>query len=143
MTVKQRYTGIQDIAADLHTDGCHFLTLCSIAEEENIRLKKINPNVDLIDAIKISQSKGWFTSEFEGKDALAFLNYLTGQKWTRTEIVTELPPHIADNEYTEVIYYNKTNGYKHFRRRGFDTLWDSKTVKCGKILGYYIYTSLN
>lgn len=35
MTVKERYSGIQTILGDCHTDGCHFLTLLSIAEEES------------------------------------------------------------------------------------------------------------
>ena len=134
MTVKQRYDGIQTILKTCGNEGCHFLTLCSIIEEYT------DCPLDLIDAIRVAQSKGWFDSTFEGKDAIAFLNYYTGKKWTRSELLKRLPIKILDNQFTEVIHYNKNTGFKHYKRRGFDTLTSSVTVRDGVILGYYVYT---
>lgn len=78
-------------------------------------------------------------SDFYVKDAFAILNYYTNKKWVRRS-VTELPKEIKDNEYTEAVWFNKRTSFTHFRRRGFDTLQNSVTVKEGKIQSYYIYT---
>jgi hypothetical protein len=132
MTVKDRYNGIQDSLKFCGEFGCHFLTLLTIIEED------IGQEVDLIDAIRVSQSKGWFTSDFEGIDALAFLKHYTNKTWYRKP-VKSLPAKIKDNEYTEVKYYNPKTKYTHFRRRGIDPLVNSVTVRDGYILEYYIY----
>lgn len=84
-------------------------------------------------------SKGWLTSDFFVKDSLAILNYYTQKKWERKS-VSELPFEIKENEYTVMIWYNQRTGYTHFRRRYFDTLTDSVTVREGTIQGYYIYS---
>lgn len=135
MTVKDRYSGIQTTLGLCHTDGCHFLTLLSIAEEESGKY------VDLIDAIRVSTSKKWMDSEFTVtvQGSLDLLKHYTGKKWTRRE-VTKLPAIIKDNEYTEAIYYNPDTKYHHYRRRGYDTIVDSATVRNGHIEKYYIYT---
>lgn len=133
MTVKTRYSGIQSILQKCGESGCHFLSLCSIIEEVN------GKPIDLIEVIKTCQSKGWFDSEFYVKDAIALLNFYTSKKWTRT-VVGDLPKEIKDNEYTEVCYYNERTNLYHFRRRGFDTLFDSTTVREGYILKYYIWS---
>lgn len=138
MTVKDRYAGIQTIFGVCNVNGCHFLTLCSIIEDYN-RISNPSYTLDTIDAIRVSQSKGWFTPEFEGKDALAFLNYYTGKTWSRKEVKT-LPNKIEDNEYTEVVFYNPRTKFRHFRRRYVDTLVDSVTVREGIVEKYYIYT---
>ncbi|MBR6552816.1 MAG: hypothetical protein IKT89_08265, partial [Clostridia bacterium] len=93
MTLKERYFGLQTILKACGNEGCHFLTLCSIIEEVN---KK---PLDLIEAIRIAQSKGWFDSEFYGKAADLFLNHFTGKKWHRKKVEL-LPKDIKDNEYT-------------------------------------------
>lgn len=141
MTVKDRYSGLQTLFKTANESSCHFLSLLSIAEEENIRLCKLNPNVDLIDAIRVAQSKRWMDHEFTVtvQGSLELLKYCTGKKWTRRE-VTKLPSNIKDNEYTEVIHKNDKTGFKHYHRRYFDTLESSVTVRDGYILGYYIYT---
>ena len=132
MTVKNRYNEIQSILGKCYEYGCHFLSLLSIIEEVN------NEPVDLNEAIKVCQSKGFMDSNFFVKTGDELLEYFTGKKWTR-KIVETLPSNIKDNEYTEVIYFNpKTNKF-HYRRRGWDTLIDSKTVKDGYVLKYYIW----
>lgn len=83
-------------------------------------------------------SKGWLRDDFLVKNAPAILKHYTNKKWTKKS-VSELP-HIGDNDYTVVVYYNSRTGYTHFRRRYFDTLVSSVTVQEGVIQGYYIYT---
>lgn len=109
------------------------MTLLSIAEEES---KK---EIDLINAIHTCMSKGWLRSDFYVLDAIAILRHYTSKEWTRISL-SELPKEIKDNEYTEVIWYNKRTTFTHFRRRVFDTLQNSTTVREGKIQGYYLYT---
>lgn len=132
MTLKERYYGLQTVLTKCGDEGCHFLTLCSIIEEVN------NKPLDLIDAIRVAQSKGWFDTNFYGKAADLFLNHFTGKKWKRKRC-DKLPPVLKDNEYTEAVYYNSNTGYFHYRRRGFDTIVDSITVRDGIIVEYYIW----
>lgn len=134
LDIKKRYSGLQDKLRLCGSDGCHFLTLLTIIEEFN------NRPVDLVDAILVSQSKGWFTSDFEGRDATALLRYYTKKEWTRSEFLKKLPATIKENEYTEAVYFNPKTTYQHFRRRGIDTKENSLTVRDGYIQGYYIYT---
>lgn len=132
MTVKNRYEGLQTILKSCGYDGCHFLTLCTIIEDVNQK------PLDLIEAIRVAQSKGWFDSAFYGKAGDSFLNHFTGKTWKRNK-VEKLPKVIKDNEYTEAIYFNELTGLYHYRRRGFDSIIDSKTVRDGNIVGYYIW----
>lgn len=134
MTVRQRYEGLQTICKELNESGCLFLSVLSIAEEAT------GKEIDLINAIRISQSKGWLSYDFEVKDSLAILRHFTHHEWTRSEKLKKLPATIKDNEYTVAIYYNKNTSFTHFRRRGFDTLTNSVTVRDGVIIGYYIFT---
>lgn len=133
MGVKERYTGIQTILGNCYEGGCLFLCLCSIAEEQT---KK---HVDLIDVIRTSLLRNWLTPQFYVNDSLAILNYLTGKIWSR-HTVNALPPIMDTAEYSVMIYYNKRTGYHHYRRRGYDTLVSSTTVKEGIVEGYYIYS---
>lgn len=132
MTVKERYTGIQDLLKVVGSDGCLLLSLCSIIEEVN------NAPVDLIDVIKTSLEKGWLTREMYVLDSPSLLEYWTNKKWSRKEVASL--GIIRDNDYTVAIWYNARTGYTHFRRRGWDTIINSLTVKQGKLRGYYIYT---
>lgn len=132
MTLKERYYGLQTILGKCGSEGCHFLTLCSIIEEVN------NEPLDLIEAIRVAQSKGWFDTNFYGKAADLFLNHFTGKKWSRKKV--DVLPVIKGNEYTEAVYYNSDTGYFHYRRRGFDTIVDSVTVRDGIIVEYYIWS---
>lgn len=111
-----------------------FLSLLSIAEEYT------NKQIDLIDAIRTCQSKGWLRDDFYVKDSPRILQFYTGKEWSRKS-VSSLPKVIADNEYTVQIVYNRRTGFTHYKRRYFDTLHDSVTVKEGIIQGYYIYTA--
>lgn len=133
MNTKQRYTEIQTLLEKCGETGCHFLSLLSIIEEVN------NEPVDLIEAIKVCLLKKYIDEDFFVKAGDELLEYFTGRKWVRKE-VEKLPSKIEDNWYTEAIYFNpKTNKY-HYRRRGFDTLKDSITVKEGYALKYYIWS---
>lgn len=129
--VASRYEGIQTILGRCGESGCKFLSLLSIAEESSGNC------IDLIYAIRVCQAKKWLTADFTVKDNLAILEHFTGYRWTREGLLPSLPSVIRDNQYTEVAYHLN---FTHFRRRYFDTLINSSTVKYGKIEGYYIYT---
>lgn len=132
MGLAVRYAGIQSSLRYIYEYGCHFLVLCSIAEEAN------NAKIDLIDAIILARTAHVIDEEYTVLDNCKLLRLLTGLNWKQTT-VKELPLKIADNEYTEVVYHNKTTGSKHYRRRSVDTIADSRTVREGEILEYRIY----
>lgn len=138
MTVKERYEGLQTFFLTMHHEACHFLVLCSIADE--YRQDHGLPYIDFIEAIRLVQSKGLMDNEcFIKDDGCGVLSLLTGgKKWTRRDV--EVLPPIRDNDYTEAVYFNPRTQFKHFRRRYFDTLRDSITVKEGSIIQYRIYT---
>lgn len=94
----------------------------------------------MIETIRICQSKGWIRPDFYvTNDGTPILRHFTHKEWTK-DIVKTLPEVIADNQYTEVIHFNKRTSYEHFHRRYVDTKENSVTVKEGKIDRYYIYT---
>ena len=132
MKTKNRFESMQTKLELCGKYGCLFLCILSIAEEVSEK------EIDLQHAILICQSKGWLSYDFTVKDSLAILNYYTNKTWHRLEL-TKLPSVIKDNEYTVVKYYNSKTKYTHFKRRSFDTLVDSQTVKFGFIQEYYIY----
>lgn len=132
MTVEERYKGIQDDMLQLHKGGCLFLCILSIAEQVR------GSYVDLIECIRVFQAKGWLAKDFTCNDSLAMLHALTGYNWSRTKLKTL--GKVKDNEYTIAHYKNDRTGYEHFTRRSHDTLYNSVTVKEGKIIEYYIYS---
>lgn len=140
MTVQERYEGLQTLFLAAYQDGCHFLTLCSIADE--YRYDHGLPYLDLIAAIRICRSRNLISDDFYVKDdGTTILKLLSNKKWTRKDVVNL--PVIGDNDYTEAVYFNPRTQFKHFRRRYFDTLSDSITVKEGSIIQYRIYTVHN
>ena len=61
---------------------------------------------------------------------------ITSEKMNKIEETLEV---INDNEYTVAVWYNERTQFKHFRRRYFDTLLNSVTVKEGSIAYYHIF----
>lgn len=133
-STKERYTSIQTKLQNCGSDGCLFLSLCSIAEEQS------GKEVDIINTIIQAQDKGYLAEDFTVNDSPALLEMLTGIGWSRRIVTTLDNIAIRDQDYTVCKYYNKRTGYTHFRRRSYDTLKDSTTVKEGSIIQYYIYT---
>lgn len=131
--VRDRYEGIQTVLRKCGESGCLFLSILSIAEEV------AGVSFDLINTIHICLQKRWITNDFECLDSLAILNYLTGKTWIRRE-VTRLTRDVAYNEYTIANYFNPRTGIIHRRRRGYDTLKASVTVREGYIKSYYVYS---
>ena len=131
--VRDRYEGIQTVLRKCGESGCLFLSILSIAEEV------AGVSFDLINTIHICLQKRWITNDFECLDSLAILNYLTGKTWIRRE-VTRLTRDVAYNEYTIANYFNPRTGIIHRRRRGYDTIKNSVTVRDGYIKSYYIYS---
>lgn len=138
MTVKERYEGLQTLALALNKDGCHFLTLCSIADE--YRYDHGLSYIDLIWAIRTCRSRGLINDEFYVKDdGTNVLKLLTdGKKWSRKDV--EKLGKVGDNDYTEAEWFNPRTNFTHFRRRYVDTLSGSVTVAEGYIKRYRVYT---
>lgn len=131
--VRDRYEGIQTLLKNCGDSGCLFLSVLSIAEEV------ADVSFDLINTIHICLQKKWIADDFECLDSLAILNYLTGKIWARRE-VTCLTGDVAYNEYTVANYFNPRTGIIHRRRRSYDTIKNSVTVREGSVLTYYVYS---
>ena len=138
MTVKERYEGLQTLFSAAYESSCHFLTLCSIADE--YRTDHGLPYIDLIWAIRTCRSRGLIDDEFCVKDdGCGILKLLTdGKKWSRKDV--EVLGKVGDNDYTEAEWFNPRTNFTHFRRRYVDTLRDSITVREGYIKKYRVYS---
>lgn len=134
MTTKQRYEGIQTAFLNANKYACLFLSLLSIAEEYS------STQLDFIEAYRRCRSKGLIDDDFYCKDQEAILYDLTGTRWKK-QIMKKLPEIVPDLMYTVEKWYNPRTDFTHFKRRGFDTLIGSITVKEGSIKEYYTYTA--
>lgn len=130
--VKNRYDGIQTVFEKAGDSGCLFLSLLSIAEEYT------GLPVDFIVAYRKCIDLGLIEKDFFCNDQQKILYELTGEKWKKT-VVKELPSLVPENMFTVEKWHNDRTGFTHFRRRGFDTLECSITVKEGYIKEYYCY----
>lgn len=128
--VIRRYAGVQTFL----TEGCLFLSLCSIAEQV------ANMHIDILSALQYAKSEGWIdqNNDMTEDSQCALLGFLTGKKWHREEFTT-LPNPVPDEMYTVEKWLNPNNGFTHFRRRFVDTITKSVTVARGKLSGYYGY----
>lgn len=128
--IVRRYEGVQTFL----TEGCLFLSLCSIAEQV------INGHIDILSTIQYAKAEGWIDSNNDMTKAsqCALLGFLTGKQWRREEF-TELPNPVPDEMYTVEKWVNLNTGFTHFRRRFVDTLTNSVTVAQGKLERYYGY----
>ena len=144
--MKSRYEGIQNKLWGIR-EGCFFLTLLSIAEEERERLHKSPVKVDFVDAVNKAFEKNWITSDYTVCDDCAILSWLTGENVTKETKDKCLSVH--DNQYSVMKYCNKVKSETdpkefivvyHFRRRYFDVYLNSRTVREGTVMCYYIYT---
>lgn len=125
-----RYKNSQSLMKQCGETGCTFLCLLSIAEET------IEKPIDFFDAY--NRCCKYLEKDFTVKDNLKILNILTGKNWLRKETDC-IDRTLKNNEFSIAIYYNPRTGRHHYRRRSFDTLQDSITVKEGTIEKYYIY----
>lgn len=133
MNVKERYKGIQTVFEKAGESACLLLSLLSIAEEYT------GLPVDFIVAYRKCIELGLIEKDFYCNDQEKMLYELTGKKWKKT-VVKELPDLVPENMYTVEKWHNDRTGFTHFKRRGFDTLENSATVKEGKIIEYYCYS---
>lgn len=133
MNAKERYDGIQTVFEKAAESGCLFLSLLSTAEEYT------GLPVDFIVAYRKCIDLGLIEKDFFCNDQEKILYELTGAKWKKT-VLKELPSSVPENIYTVEKWYNDRTGFTHFRRRGFDTLESSVTVKEGYIKEYYCYS---
>lgn len=130
--LKNRYEGIQTVFEKAGESGCLFLSLLSVAEEYT------GLPVDFIVAYRKCIELGLIDKDFFCNDQEKILYELTGAKWEKT-VVKELDP-LPENMFTVEKWHNDRTGFTHFRRRSFDTLESSVTVKEGYIKEYYCYT---
>ena len=126
-----RYKNSQTLMKQFGETGCTFLCILSIAEET------IEKPIDFFDAY--NKCYKYLGKDLTVKDNLKILNILTGKNWVRKE-TDSIDRTLSDNEFSIAIYYNPRTGRHHYRRRSFDTLQDSITVKEGTIEKYYIYS---
>lgn len=115
-------------------EGCFFLTLLSIAEEERKRIG-MDPKIDLIEAVKECRKRNWIDADFFILNDCAILSFFTGERCTRRKSPTI--GKLADNEYSLEKWTRGEN--THFRRRYFDVYNNSVTVAQGTRECYYIY----
>lgn len=133
MNVKERYNGIQTVFENAGESACLFLSMLSIAEEYT------GLPVDFIVAYRKCIELGLIEKDFFCNDQEKILYELTGMKWKKT-VLKELPDHpVPENMYTVEKWHNDRTGFTHFKRRSFDTLESSITVKEGYIKEYYCY----
>lgn len=130
---KERYNGIQTVFEKAGESGCLFLSLLSIAEEYT------GLPVDFIVAYRKCIDLGLIEKDFFCNNQEKILYTFTGKKWKKT-VLKELPSPVPENMFTVEKWHNDRTGFTHFRRRSFDTLKNSITVKEGKIVEYYCYS---
>lgn len=133
--MKSRYEGIQNKLYHM-SEGCFFLSLCSIAEE--YRLEHGMTKVDLIDAVNMAFSEKLVTGDYTVLDDCEILSRLTGEKVTRRK--SDTCGELKENEYSIAKWLNAEKTANHFRRRYFDVYTNSRTVRYGTLVCYYIYT---
>lgn len=132
MNVAERYDGLQTVLEQGGKYGCLFLCLCSVVEEY------IGKPIDLVEAIRISQDRGWLGHDFYCANQLAFLQYYTGTRWIRIE--TEAEPKLKVTQFCVERWV--WNGSTHFKRSEYDVYSNSRTVKYGKVERYYVYEDI-
>lgn len=132
MNVQERYNGIQTAMKNAGESACLFLSLLSIAEEYT------GLPVDFIVAYRKCIDLGLIRDDFYCNDQQKILYELTGAKWKKT-VLKKLPDSVPENMYTVEKWFNERTGFTHFKRRGWDTLKSSVTVKEGYIKEYYCY----
>lgn len=140
--MKSRYEGIQNKLWEIR-EGCFFLSLLSIAEE--YRLEHGMMKVDLIDAVNMAFEKKFVTMDYFVRFDTEILSQLTGQPVTKRKSKT--CGALKANEYSIAKYEKKSinkdgeeQTVNHFDRRYFKVYTNSKTIRDGKLVEYYIYT---
>lgn len=131
-SVKDAYQGIQTVCGKLNEYGCLFLCLCSIAEDYTHNV------TDVFGVYSICLKNKYIDENFFCYNQEKILEVLTGKKWKK-QVMETLPKKVPDEMYTVEKWYNPRTEFTHFKRRGFDTLKSSVTVREGKLTSYYCY----
>ena len=126
MGSKQRYSGLQTLFGVAHDTSCLFLCMLSIAEEQT------GHDIDFIAAYQSCLKAKAIDEQFYCVNQELILETLTGKKWTK-QVLSKLPDTVEK-------WYNPRTNFTHFKRRAFDTLKSSVTVKEGRLVEYYTYT---
>ena len=107
--------------------------MLSIAEEQT------GHDIDFITAYNACLKVRAIDEQFYCVNQELILEVLTGKKWTK-KIMPKLPDKVPDKMYTVEKWYNPRTNFTHFKRRAFDTLKTSTTVREGILVEYYTYT---
>ncbi len=129
--MKSRYEGSQNILWGIR-ESCFFLSLLSIAEEYT------GKKIDLIDAARLCMNKGLLKSDYFVCDDCKILSLLTGKNLRK-----EVRDHcyaLRGNQYSIEKWMNREGTGNHFKRRYFDVYENSRTVREGTLVCYYVYT---
>lgn len=133
MGSKQRYSGLQTLFGVAHDTSCLFLCMLSIAEEQT------GHDIDFITAYQSCLKAKAIDEQFYCVNQELILETLTGKKWIK-QTLSKLPDAVPNKMYTVEKWYNPRTNFTHFKRRAFDTLKSSVTVKEGRLVEYYTYT---
>ncbi len=129
--MKSRYEGSQNVLWGIR-ESCFFLSLLSIAEEYT------GKKIDLIDSARLCMNKGLLKSDYLVCDDCKILSLLTGKI-----VKKEVRDHcyaLRGNQYSIEKWMNREGTANHFKRRYFDVYENSRTVREGTLMCYYVYT---
>lgn len=133
--MKSRFEGLQSKMQRIGSDGCYFLALMSIVEEQ------MGEHFDVLNAYDDCVRQHIIQDDCYVLDAVKLIATYCNTSRVNMRIVKNLDSVvIKDNVYTIAVWHNPRTGYKHFRRRGFDTLDHSTTVEEGRIIEYRVFT---
>lgn len=134
-----KYEGLQSRLKIIGEEGCHFLSLCYIANSYLARHGF--SGIDIDDTYTRAISLGVMKSDCYVTDGERFLNAFTGAQWKR-EVLTKKPADSLEFRYIEEVWYNKRTGFRHYKMSTHDTLSSSVTVKEGVIEKWYVWRAV-
>lgn len=119
-------------------NACFVLSLQSIIEDLE------NCQIDIIDFINECKKNHFITNDMFVLSDVSILKHFTFSNWIKkTMSYNDFQNYeVKENEYTILKYFNPETKLNHFKRRYFDTVENSQTVKNGFIESVYIYEVL-
>ena len=69
--IKERYDGVQTLLKKIDSDGCLFLSLCTIIEEVT------GAPADIPGIVQVARKRGWLSNDYTVNYSLSLLNCFT------------------------------------------------------------------
>jgi hypothetical protein len=135
--------GAQSFIKAIGDGGCYALCLCTAADLEAEFTDEF-PAGTTVNLIKAGVKKGFLKDDMTVMDGAAFLQLISGRKWTKEYKDAGYVPQKGD--YLVAEWFNRRTGLTHFTLEypvKWDGLKDSVTVKEGKIRSYRLYRTAN